>query len=201
VKKLHRLEQKVFVREVKANMSDQQTNKRPKCKVVRRMHDKHNGLARIHPKGCRIAKRVLTKDGRIRKVNKAGKFKPVKMKYKARKKTFYVHALMPDGSIAKLVWDSGATSTSLNHAVAKKLGLIDSNGLPTNTYPHSAVNVMTADESKHKAVQFRNVPLKIREAKGVIAKGDAIVWKRASLLFGVTHMRAVRKHMSVKFVD
>ena len=182
-------------------MSDQQTNKRPKCKVVRRMHDKHNGLARIHPKGCRVTNRVMSKGGKIRKVNKAGKFKPVKMKYKARKKSFYVHALMPDGSIAKLVWDSGATSTSLNHAVAKKLGLIDAAGHATDKYPHSAVNVMTADASKHKAVQFRNVPLMIREAKGAIAKGDAIVWKRASLLFGVTHMRAVRKHMAVKFVD
>ena len=173
---------------------------RVKCKVVRNMHEKHNWLARVAPKGCRIGKRVMTKGGPMRRVGKKGNLKPDKKKYKVTKKSFYVHAMMPDGSIAKLAWDTGATSTSLNHAVAKKLGLIDSNGLPTNTYQHSAVNVMTADESKHKGVQFRNAPLRIREAN-VAAKGGAIVRKRASLLYGVTHMRAVRRHMKVKYAD
>ena len=46
------------------------------------MHEKHNGLARVAPKGCRIGKRVLTKGGPIRKVDKKGNLKPDKRKFK-----------------------------------------------------------------------------------------------------------------------
>lgn len=46
-----------------ANMADQQANNRPKCKVVRRMHGKHNGRARIQPKGCRVTKHVRVGQG------------------------------------------------------------------------------------------------------------------------------------------
>ena len=98
---------------------------RPKCKVVRNMHEKHNGLARVAPKGCRIGKRVLTKGGPIRKVDKKGKLKPDKKKYKVAGDSFEVRADMLDGSKEWLVWGTGAMSTSVNQTVGIKLGLID----------------------------------------------------------------------------
>jgi hypothetical protein len=106
---------------------------------------------------------------------------------------------MPDGTVEKFIWDSGATESSFNHVVAKKLGLLDADGNPTIKYPHKTVNVGMADKSVHKGTLFRKVPLRIREAGNVVSRGDVIVRKRASLLYGVTHMRGVRKHMKIKF--
>ena len=179
----------------KHHMSDD----RVKCKVVRNMHEKHNGLARVAPKGCRIGKRVLTKGGPIRKVDKKGNLKPDKRKFKVRRREFAVHAQMPDGTVEKFIWDTGATESSFNHVVAKKLGLLDADGNPTSKYSHKTANVGMADMSVHKGTLFRRVPLRIREAGNVASRGDVIVRKRASLLYGVTHMRGVRKHMKVKF--
>ena len=142
----------------------------------------------------------MTKGGLIRKVDKKGKLKPDKKNFKVRDREFVVHAQMPDGTVEDFIWDSGATESSFNHVVAKKLGLLDADGNPTSKYLHKTVNVGMADKSVHKGILFRKVPLRIREANGMVARGDAIVRKRASLLYGVTHMRAVRGHMKVKFV-
>ena len=130
------------------------------------MHEKHNGLARVAPKGCRIGKRVLTKGGPIRKVDKKGKLKPDKRKFKVRGREFAVHAQMPDGTVEKFIWDTGATESSFNHVVAKKLGLLDADGNPTSKYLHKTVNVGMADKSVHKGTLFRRVPLRLRERGG-----------------------------------
>ena len=181
-------------------MADQpQATKRPKCKVVRNMHEKHNGLARVAPKGCRIGKRVLTKGGPIRKVNKQGALKPKKKKYKVAGDSFEVRADMPDGTKDWFVWDTGAMSTSANQTVGIKLGLIDTDGKPTGKYKHGKVVVQTADNKQHDALIFAQVPLRIREAN-VTSSGDIVVKKRGALLYGVSHIRGVRKHMKVKFV-
>ena len=132
-------------------------------------------------------------------MTKKGKLKPDKKKYKVRDREFVVHAQMPDGTVEDFIWDSGATESSFNHVVAKKLGLLDAGGNPTSKYPHKTVKVGMADKSVHKGTLFRKVPLRIREAGNVVSRGDVIVRKRASLLYGVTHMRGVRKHMKVKF--
>ena len=143
------------------------------------MHDKHNGLARIHPKGCRIGKRVLTKGGQIRKVNKQGALKPKKKKYKVARDSFMVRAIMPDGSEEWLTWDTGAMSTSVNQAVGIKMGLIDTDGKPTGKYKHGKVVVQTADKNQHNALIFEQVPLRIREAD-VTSSGDIVVKKRGA---------------------
>ena len=133
-------------------------------------------------------------------MDKKGKLKPDKKKIKVRGREFVVHAQMPDGTVEDFIWDTGATSSSCNHTVAKKLGLLDAAGTPTNKYSYKTVNVFVADESVHEGTLFRRVPLRIREAGNVASsRGNVIVRKRASLLYGVTHMRGVRKHMKVKF--
>ena len=111
------------------------------------MHDKHNGLARIHPKGCRVTKRVLVKGGPIRRVGKQGALKPKKKKYKIRGDSLEVRANMPDGSQELFVWDTGAMSTSVNKTVGIKLGLVDADGKPTGKYKHGKVIVQTADKN------------------------------------------------------
>ena len=137
----------------KHHMPDEkQAAKRPKCKVVRNMHEKHNGSARVAPKGCRIGKRVLTKGGPTRKVDKKGKPKPDKKKYKVAGDSFEVRADMPDGSKEWLVWDTGAMSTSVNQAAGIKLGLVDTDGKPTGKYKHGKVVVQTADKKQHNAL-------------------------------------------------
>jgi hypothetical protein len=142
----------------------------------------------------------MTKGGPIRKVDKKGKLKPDKKKYKVAGDSFEVRADMLDGSKEWLVWDTGAMSTSVNQTVGIKLGLIDTDGKPTGKYKHGKVVVQTADKKQHNALIFAQVPLKIREAN-VTAVGDIVVKKRGALLFGVSHIRGVRKHMKVKYVD
>ena len=51
---------------------DDEKAPRPKCKVVLRPGQKG---ASIYPKGCQVRNRIV--DGQKRKVNKAGKLKPV----------------------------------------------------------------------------------------------------------------------------
>ena len=144
-------------------------------------------------------KRVMAKGGPIRKVDKKGKLKPDKKKCKVAGDSFEARADMPDGSKEWLVWDTGAMSTSVNQTVGIKLGLIDTDGKPTGKYKHGKVVVQTADKKQHNALIFEQVPLRIREAD-VTSFGDIVVKKRGALLYGVSHIRHVRKHMKVKFV-
>ena len=136
----------------------------------------------------------------MRKVDKKGKLKPDKKKYKVAGDSLEVRADMPDGSKEWFVWDTGAMSTSVNKTVGIKLGLVDADGKPTGKYQHGKVIVQTADKKQHNALIFSQVPLKIREAS-VTSVGDVVVKSRGALLYGVSHIRGVRKHMSVKFVD
>ena len=159
-----------------------------------------NGLTRIHPKGCRVTKRVLVKGGPIRRVDKQGALKPKKKKYKIRGDSLEVRADMPDGSQEWFVWETGSMSTSVNKIVGIKLGLVDADGKPTGKYKHGKVIVQTADKKQHNALIFSQVPLNIREAN-VTSVGDIVVKTRGALLFGVSHIRGVRKHMKVKYVD
>ena len=135
----------------------------------------------------------------MRKVDKKGKIKPDKKKIKVAGDSFEVRADMPDGSKEWLVWDTGAMSTSVNQTVGIKLGLVDTGGKPTGKYKHGKVIVSTADKKQHNALIFAQVPLRIREAN-VSSLGDVVVKKRGALLYGVSHIRGVRKHMKVKFV-
>ena len=59
---------------------------KPKCKVVVRDFEGKRG-ARIHPKGCRVAKRVMAPGGAVRKVDKRGRLKADKLKVKVTDRT------------------------------------------------------------------------------------------------------------------
>ena len=169
---------------------------RPKCKVVLRTYEGRS-LARVHPKGCRINKKVAQPNAPIRRVDKMGRLKPEKLKVKVTQKEFKVHVKVGNSHEA-FIYDTGATSTALNLRVARQLGLINSNNKPTGAYPHKNTRVGLADGSSIPTIVFNDVPLKLRET-GVTTRGEVTVDRGSSLLYGVSHMKGQRKYLKVKF--
>ena len=178
---------------------------RPKCKVVLREHEGSRG-ARIHPRGCRVTGRVQTLGGERRKVDKRGVLKQRKVKVKTSAREFMVHA-RSDTMIAgapqhlQYIYDTGATNSTANLVAARQLGLISgADNTPTQRYVGrtSEEFATTASGQQVPVTRFQGVQLTLRET-GRSSRADMVVFPRASLLFGVGHMRGQRKFLSVKY--
>jgi hypothetical protein len=170
---------------------------KPKCKVVVRDFEGKRG-ARIHPKGCRVAKRVMAPGGAVRKVDKRGRLKADKLKVKVTDVEYAVNVRAPDGSHVEFIYDTGATSSTANYAVARQFGLINSDNQPTGTYQHRSTTSILADGSRRPVLKFLDVPFRLRET-GQTSVGAVTVSARSSMLYGVSHMRGQRKYLKVKF--
>jgi hypothetical protein len=174
------------------------TDTRPKCKVV--LKDGERG-ARIFPKGCQVRNRVV--DGVKRKVDKRGEIKPLKKKVKVISDSFSVNVKTVNGGYVKLMYDTGATDTTVNLATAHKLGLVTRAKGPAKPAPKyegktEIITAITADSSRVDVMRFKNIPLTIRET-GRSTTGNVDIMPRGLNLYGVPHMRGQRKFLSVNF--
>ena len=171
---------------------------RPKCKVV--LKDGERG-ARIFPKGCQVRNRVV--GGVKRKVDKKGAIKPTKKKVKVTGDSFNVHVKTKKGGYVKLMYDTGATDTTVNISTAHKLGLVtQAKGPPKPVAKYQGktqiITAITADSSKVDVLRFKDIPLTLRET-GRSTSGNVDIMPNGLNLYGVPHMRGQRKFLSVKF--
>jgi hypothetical protein len=103
-----------------------------------------------------------------------------------------------DRYTVEMLWDTGATSTSISDPVARMLGVIKADGSLGDgiTEPRTGQRARNADGSYSAVRMLRNVPLTLTEtgevvrAKTMVGEGDS--------LFGASHIRKV-KSMKLKF--
>jgi hypothetical protein len=110
--------------------------------------------ARIFPKGCQVRNRVV--GGVKRKVDKKGAIKPTKKKVKVTGDSFNVHVKTKKKGYVKLMYDTGATDTTVNISTAHKLGLVtQAKGTPK---PVAKYQVKTQVEPSGRPALQRHPP-------------------------------------------
>ena len=93
------------------------------------------------------------------------------------------------------MWDTGATNTSMNRRVARKLGLLGATNQPINGFSWGQ-NVYTtiADGSVMEVKTINNVPLTFRDYAQETVRGTVLVMQdeTSSSLFGIGMIRKVK---------
>ena len=170
---------------------------RPTCKVVTRP----NGSgARIHPRGCKVRSRVQA-DNSVRKEAKAtGLIKPVKRTYIEEGNNHYLMMEAPNGYGNRMMWDTGATYTSISIETAKRLGIL------TQQRAQVAAGFTAGPEEPTRIangtlIQVRsvlNVPLQVQRTGEIVRGRVNIMPGNATSLLGNSHIRQI-KTMKIKF--
>lgn len=170
---------------------------RPTCKVVTRPN---GGGARIHPRGCKVRSRVQA-DNSVRKEAKAtGLIKPVKRTFIEVGDNHYLMMRAPNGRTNRMMWDTGATYTSISTATAKRLGLLTprTNQVAAGFTAGPGDYTTIADGTLLRVRSVLNVPLRVQRTGELVHGRVNIMPGNATSLLGNSHIRQI-KTMKIKF--
>jgi predicted aspartyl protease len=116
---------------------------------------------------------------------------------------FYLHLKRPGANNpqSRFLWDTGASYTSMNETVAKRLRLLTDAGNPAQGLSFGQnTNIVIASGAQMSVRTIPNAPLEIVRT-GEVVRGKVIIMPgNGSSLLGVSHIRNV-KTLKVKFRD
>jgi hypothetical protein len=146
-------------------------------------------------------RRQVQPDNSVRKEARAtGQLKPAKRTYVEAGHNHYLILRALNGQRERMLWDTGATYTTISTRIAKKLGLLTQAGQLAAGYTAGANSFTTiADGSQVPVRSVLRVPFTVaRTGELIHGRVNIMPGDGASSLMGTSHIRQV-KTMKIKF--
>ena len=139
----------------------------------------------------------------MRKVSKAtGQIKPLKTKIIERGRNHRIMVRRHGGrstQSSSFLWDTGATNSSMSHAIAKRLGILTQAGRLRSPLSYGEdKRTRLADGSVVVVKSVLDVPLVLQPTNEVVRGTVILMPGNSSSLYGVSHIKHTRS-IKVKF--